>query len=326
VIATLAGGVGAAKFLVGLARVVDPASITAIVNVADDDEFHGLHVSPDLDSVTYALGGVNNIELGWGRADETFRTVGELARFDVPTWFRLGDLDLATHLYRTEQLRLGRTLSAVTDDIVRSFGISARLIPVSDDRVRTVITTRTASEVDGPATQEPATQEPATQESAMQEWFVRDRCEPEVVAVRFDGATTARPAAGVLDAIEAAETIVICPSNPVISIGPVLAIPGVREALTRHRAKVVGVSPIVGGAPVRGPADRLMAALDIPVTCVGVAESYRDFCAAFVIDDIDASYAAAIEAIGPRCTVANTMMVDEHVAAALAKTTLEAVR
>ncbi len=309
-IAALAGGVGAAKFLDGLVRVVDPSTTTAIVNVADDEHFHGLHVSPDLDSVTYMLGGVNNLELGWGRAGETFRTVDELARFGAPTWFRLGDLDLATHIHRTERLRQGASLSTVTAEITAGFAIAATILPVSDDPIRTrIITGSSASPVD----------------LAMQEWFVRDRCQPTVLDVRFDGADTARPAPGVIAALEQAESIVICPSNPVISIGPILAVPGVTDVLTRRRHKVVAVSPIIGGAPVKGPADKLMAPLGIEVSALGVARHYREFCSAIVIDRVDDEQRSDIEALGMRAVVTETLMRDSDVAADLARTALAAI-
>ncbi len=314
VITALAGGVGAAKFLAGLVRAVPPESVTAIVNVADDDTFHGLHVSPDLDSVTYALAGVNNAALGWGRADESFRTIDELDRFGSDTWFRLGDLDLATHLYRTEQLRAGRPLSAVTVAIAEGFGIRTRLLPVTDDRVATRIT---AADPAGPAG--------ATREFAMQEWFVRERCEPAVVAVHFDGADAARPAPGVLEALHTAETIVLCPSNPVISIGPLLAVRGIRDILAARRDHVVAISPIVGGAPVKGPADRLMGPLGIEVSCVGVAREYAALCGTLVVDAVDRHRAGEVESAGLRCIVADTMMHSPEIAAALARTTLAAV-
>jgi LPPG:FO 2-phospho-L-lactate transferase len=288
-------------------RVVPPADVVAIVNTADDDEFHGLHVSPDLDSVTYTLAGASNVAQGWGLEGETFHTLDALTRYDVPTWFRLGDKDLATHLLRTQRLRAGVPLSDVTAEITHAWGVDARLVPMTDDRVRTRI-----SVADG-------------RELAMQEWFVGERCEPAVTAVRFDGAGDARPAPGVLDALHAADTIVICPSNPVISIGPILAVPGIRDVLVARRARVVGVSPIVGGAPVKGPADRLMAPLGIDVSCVGVAQAYAEFCASLVIDAVDAAHAGAVEATGVHAVVADTMMRSPEIAAALAEQTLAAV-
>jgi LPPG:FO 2-phospho-L-lactate transferase len=307
----LAGGVGAARFLAGLVDVVESASVTAIVNTGDDDEFHGLWVSPDLDSVTYRLAGASNPETGWGLAGETFHAITALARYGEETWFSLGDRDLATHLYRTRRLRDGATLTAVTAEIAAAWGVETRLLPMTDDRVATRITVRVT---DG-----------TTTELAMQDWFVRRRAEPPVVSVRFEGAETCRPGPGVIDAIDSAETVLVCPSNPVISIGPLLAVPGIRDALRRRRDRVVGVSPIVGGAPVRGPADRLMGPLGIEVSCVGVAGAYRDFCSALVIDARDAHLAPAVEALGVRAVVADTVMRDARVAAALARHTLAAV-
>jgi len=307
----LAGGVGAARFLAGLVDVVDPAGVSVVVNTGDDDEFHGLWVCPDLDSVTYRLAGAANPETGWGLAGETFHANAALARYGEETWFNLGDRDLATHLYRTRRLREGAALSAVTEEIAAAWGVATRLLPMTDDRVATRITAREPSG--------------AITELAMQDWFVRRRAEPPVVSVRFEGVEASRPAPGVVEAIESAETILVCPSNPVISIGPVLAVPGVRAALRGRRDRVVGVSPIVGGAPVRGPADRLMSPLGIEVSCVGVADVYRDFCSTLVIDARDAHLAPAVESLGVRAVVADTVMRDARVAAALARHTLAAV-
>jgi LPPG:FO 2-phospho-L-lactate transferase len=311
VLAALAGGVGAARFLCGLVDVVAPADVTAIVNTGDDDEFHGLWVCPDLDSVTYALAGANNPETGWGLAGETFAAMDALERYGTPTWFRLGDRDLATHLYRSARRRAGASLTEVTDEIATAWGVRTRLLPMSDDPVATRIT------VQGP--------DGTADELAMQEWFVRDRAEPPVLSVRFEGASRSRPAPGVTEAIRAAETILICPSNPVISIGPILAVPGIRELLRSRRDRVVGVSPIIGGRPVKGPADRLMGPLGIEVSCVGVAEAYRDLCATLVIDTADADAVPRIEALGVHAVVADTLMRDERIAAALARDTLAAV-
>ncbi len=309
-ITALAGGVGAARFLRGLVQVVDPTEVTVIVNTGDDDWFHGLLVCPDLDSVTYTLAGAQNPDTGWGLAGETFEAIGALGRYGADTWFRLGDRDLATHLYRTQQLATGRTLSETTGRITAAWGLAPRILPMSDDR----IATRIAVQGDG-----------GTTELAMQEWFVRERCEPPVVGVRFEGAEQAAPAPGVLDALHDAETILVCPSNPVISIGPILAVPGVRDALTARRDRVVGVSPIIAGRPVKGPADRLMGPLGIDVSCVGVAREYRAFCSTLVIDAGDAARAGEIEAIGVHAVAADTLMTDARVAAALARETLAAV-
>jgi LPPG:FO 2-phospho-L-lactate transferase len=314
--AALAGGVGAARFLRGLVQVVPPEDVTVVVNTGDDDWFHGLLVCPDLDSVTYTLAGAENPDTGWGLAGETFATMDALERFGAPTWFRLGDRDLATHLYRTQRLREGgATLSQVAAELAAAWGVRARLVPMSDDRVATRIDARMGA----------GTGEEGVTELRMQEWFVQHRSEPPVVAVRFDGAASAVPAPGVLDALDDAETILVCPSNPVISIGPILAVPGIRDALIRRRDRVVGVSPIIAGAPVKGPADRLMGPLGIEVSCVGVARAYADFCGTLVIDAGDADRAAEVEAQGVRAVVADTLMRDARVAAALARHTLDAV-
>lgn len=302
----LAGGVGAARFLRGLVRAAEPSNILIVVNTGDDDVFHGLHVSPDLDSVTYALAGKSNPETGWGLANETFRVMEGLDRFGAPTWFRLGDTDLATHLYRTQRLHAEATLSEATTEITRAFGIEARVVPMSDDRVSTMIHTS------GNSTPMP-----------MQEWFVLHKTRPSVTAVTFDGASLACPAPGVMDALETADSILLCPSNPVISIGPILALPGVRETLVARRDRVIGVSPIIAGAPVKGPADKLMGPLGIEVSCVGVARTYADFCSTLVIDVADAALAGAVEAEGVRCVVAHTLMTDEGASEALARVVLK---
>jgi LPPG:FO 2-phospho-L-lactate transferase len=268
-------------------------------------------VSPDLDTVTYTLAGAEHPEQGWGLAGETFVAMESLDRYGQDTWFRLGDRDLGTHLFRTERLSEGATLSEVTQEIAAAWGVVPTLLPMTDDRVATRVTVRRA---DG-----------REEILAMQEWFVRERTEPPVVAVEFEGIDTALPAPGVLTALEHAETILICPSNPVISIGPILAVPGVREVLGRRRDRVVGVSPIIAGAPVKGPADRLMGPLGIEVSCVGVARAYADFCGTLVIDSGDAARAREVEAAGVHAVVADTLMTDARVAAALARHTLDAV-
>jgi LPPG:FO 2-phospho-L-lactate transferase len=312
VLVALAGGVGAARFLRGLVEVVDPATVTVVVNTGDDDEFHGLWVCPDLDSVTYTLAGAHNEAAGWGLAGETFAAVDALERYGVPTWFRLGDRDLATHLFRTLRRREGASLTDITAEIGAAWGVRCRLLPMTDDRVATRITVAGAPGA-------------PLRELALQEWFVRDRCDPPVVAVRFAGAAEATPAPGVLDALAVADTIVICPSNPVISIGPIMAVPGIREVLEARRDRVVGVSPLIGGRPVKGPADRLMGPLGIDVSSVGVAQAYRDFCSTLVIDTVDAHDARRIAELGVRPVVTDTLMRDARVAAALARETLAAV-
>jgi len=311
VFVSLAGGVGAARFLNGLVRAVPASDVVAVVNTADDEEFHGLYVSPDLDSVTYTLAGASNAAQGWGLEGESFAALEALERYGVDTWFRLGDKDIATHLYRTQRLRAGATLTEVTAEITRAWGLELTLLPMTDDPVRTRITVERAGG--------------ATEEIAMQRWFVGERSESPVVSVRFDGAGQARPAPGVLEALRTADTIVICPSNPVISIGPILSVPGIRDALVARRERVIAISPIVGGAPVKGPADRLMAPLGIDVSCVGVARAYRDICSTLVIDAVDEQRAADVEAAGVRAIVTDTMMRSPEVATQLARHTLAAV-
>lgn len=306
-ITALAGGVGAARFLAGLVRSVDPTTITAVVNTGDDETFFGLHVSPDIDSVIYTLAGASDTVQGWGLAGESFRTIAAIERFNEPTWFRLGDLDLATHIHRTHRLAEGDTLADVTTAIAHAWNLDLRILPMSNDPIRTRIT-----DLDG-------------REFAMQEWFVRERCEPLVASVRFDGAERAAAAPGVLDALRDADTIVVCPSNPVISIGPVLAVPGVLELMKDRREDTVAICPIVGGAPVKGPADRLMKALDIEVSPLGVARHYAEWCSTLVLDAVDAHYAPKIEAIGVRAIVTDTMMRSPEIAAQLATVVLAAV-
>lgn len=298
---------GAARFLAGLVQTVPPEELVVVGNTGDDDEFHGLLVCPDLDSVTYTLGGASNRELGWGLEGETFACLDALDRYGEDTWFRLGDRDLATHLFRTRRLREGASLTTVTAEIAAAWQLGLRLLPMSNDPVRTRITVEGAREL------------------RMQEWFVRERSQPPVVSVRYEGADTASPAPGVLEALAAADAIVLCPSNPVISIGPILAVPGIREALVARRDRVVGISPIVGGAPVRGPADRLMGPLGIDVSCVGVARAYAPFCSVLVIDAVDEALATEVEATGVRAVVADTMMHTPEIAAALARRALDAV-
>ena len=306
-IAALAGGVGAARFLRGLVRAMPAEDVVVVGNTGDDEVFHGLHVSPDLDTVTYTLAGAVGAA-GWGLADDTFRTLEAYARYGEPTWFRLGDADLATHLYRTSRLREGATLTEVTAEITLAWDVKARLLPMTDDRVATVID---AIGSDGPVTM------------AMQEWFVREQALPPVAAVRFEGAAAAKPGPAVLDTLAEADAVLLCPSNPVISIGPILALPGVRDVLQSRRARVVGVSPIIKGATVKGPADRLMAAAGIEVSCAGVASVYADICGTLLVDEADADRVADVEAHGVRAAVAPILMRDADGAAALARRALD---
>lgn len=305
----LAGGVGAARMLRGLAGVVPAATITAVVNTGDDVVLHGLHVSPDLDTVVYTLGGANDEERGWGLAGETWTAMEALERYGGQAWFRLGDRDLATHLFRTQRLAEQATLSEVTAEVAAAWSVGVRLLPMSDDRVETRIT------VAGPV--------PGTSvELGFQEWFVGHRHALAVERVRFEGAADARAAPGVLEAVAGADRVVICPSNPIVSIGPILAVPGVSEAVQARRDDVVAVSPIVAGAALRGPADRLLRDLGHESSVVGVARLYAPLASRLVIDEADAALAGAVEAEGMRCVVAQTVMRGPAEASALARAVL----
>lgn len=306
-VVALAGGIGAARFLRGLVRVVDPADLVVVANTGDDIVLSGLHVSPDLDSITYTLGGGVDTERGWGRAGETLAVSTELAeRYGRPAWFTLGDRDLATHLVRTEVLRGGGTLSVATARIAAAWGLGFTLLPMTDDPVATRI--RTA---DG-------------RDLHFQEWWVGERAGPEAVGVHLEGATDARPAPGVLEAIRDADVVVLCPSNPVVSIGTILAVPGIRAALAI--ATVVGVSPIVGGAPVRGMADRLLPAVGVEVRADAVAAHYGGFLDGWVLDEQDAGLADAVAASGVRVAVTDTIMRTPEVAGTVARTALDLAR
>jgi LPPG:FO 2-phospho-L-lactate transferase len=308
VITTLAGGVGAARFLRGLLAVRPASEVTAITNVADDFRLHGLAISPDLDTVTYTLAGEVNPETGWGRVGESWRVLDELERYRGQTWFRLGDLDLALHLYRTQRLDEGATLSQVTAEVASAHGLRLTLLPVSDDPIRTRLVVTGEGPMD------------------FQQWFVARRHEPPVEAVEFVGADAARPAPGVIEAIESADVVIIAPSNPVVSIGPVLAVGGVGEAVRARRDHTVAVSPIVGGRALKGPAAELLTGLGSESSVVGIARWYVAEAATLVIDEVDAAHAGAVEAEGLRCVVAPTVMHDAAAAAALASVVLEAQR
>jgi LPPG:FO 2-phospho-L-lactate transferase len=306
-IVALAGGVGAARLLRGMVEVVAPSEITAIVNTGDDTDLHGLHISPDLDTVMYTLADAINPETGWGLAGETWRVMESLGTLGGVTWFNLGDQDLATHLYRTQRLSEGARLGAVTSELVGSFGVGVTLVPVTDDPLRTRVQL-----ADGP-------------EVGFQEYFVRLRHEVPVSGIRFDGADRATPGPGVLEALDRGDPIVVCPSNPVVSIGPLLAVPGVFDHLQRRRDRVIGVSPIVAGAAIKGPAGRLLVEMGFESSVVGVAKWYASWVGTLVIDEADASLAAAVEAEGVRCIVAPTIMSSVERSATLAGTVLDAL-
>jgi LPPG:FO 2-phospho-L-lactate transferase len=308
-VVALAGGVGAARLLTGVCAVVDPARITAVVNTGDDLSIHGLTVCPDLDTVTYTLAGETNPETGWGRAGETWHAMAELRACSGGRlgWFNLGDRDLGLHLYRTTRLAEGASLTEVTAEITARFELDVRLLPMADRRVATRVTLAE----DG-------------QEVEFQEYFVRLGHEVAVSAVRFDGVEGARAGPGVLEAIAGAGVVVICPSNPIVSIGPVLAVHGIADSVTARRDHTVAVSPIVAGRALKGPADRLLSELGHEPSVVGVARLWAPFAASLVIDEADANLSGAVEAEGVRCIVAPTVMSGPAEAANLARVVLEA--
>lgn len=306
-ILTLAGGVGAARFLEGVVQVVPPEQIVAVVNTGDDFVLHGLNISPDLDIVTCTLAGLIDQSQGWGIVGDTDECMQWLGKLGAPTWFKLGDRDLALHIQRTALLRAGHTLSAVADTFRRALGVAIRIMPMSDDPVPTHIITGAG-------------------EFHFEEYLVQRRAQDTVLGVRFVGVDQARPAPGLLDAILGAEAILIAPSNPIVSVGPILALPGVREAMRATSAPIVTVSPIVGGAPIKGPAAPLMQAAGHEVSAVGVARIYADLLDAMVIDEVDAALAPQIAAMGIRVAITDTIMRGPTEKANLARAALAAVR
>lgn len=299
----LTGGVGGSKLALGFYR-SQGCELTAIANTGDDIVMHGLHVSPDPDILMYTLAGLVNPDTGWGFRDETFTVGKQLAGFGHETWFQLGDRDFATHIHRTAMLSAGATLSEAVDAIRRSLGISARVLPMSDDPVATMLDTDEGR-------------------MHLQEYFVRRRCEPVVRAIEFDGAQQSRPAPGVIEAITAADLVVIAPSNPLISIGPILAVPGIRESLCRRREHVVSVCPLVGGRSLKGPTDKMMAQLGYAVTPGAIALMYADFCGAMVVDPTDDGAAPAVEAAGVCAVCLPTVMQTENDKIRLARLIIE---
>jgi LPPG:FO 2-phospho-L-lactate transferase len=298
--------VGAARFLRGLARVIDPKRLRVIGNTADDEEFFGLHVSPDLDTLTYTLADVAPVRRGWGIADDTFASLGALARFYTDAWFRIGDRDLATHLYRTHRLRTGAPLSQVTREIARRFGVRATMFPMTDARVRTFVHTGRGRR-------------------PFQTYLVHDRARGAVRRITFEGIGAGAPAPGVLEALRTAAAIIIPPSNPIVSIGPILALPGIRSQLRRSAAPIAAISPIIAGRTVRGSADRMLRGLGIEASPVGVATLYRDIVDLFVIDSRDAAAAPRIEALGCAVLVADTLLTTPARAATLARSIIDAL-
>ena len=299
-VVALAGGVGAARFLDGLTRVLAPERIFIIGNTADDAEIHGLHVSPDLDTVTYTLAGLADPKRGWGILGDSFRCLESLGRLGTDTWFQLGDRDLATHLYRTRRFREGATLSGITAEIAAALGVRSQIVPMSDDRVRTRICTPTG-------------------ELEFQTYFVKRRARDKVLSARFDGASAATPARGVVDAISSAEAIILCPSNPFISIAPILAVRGIREALQRKRDRVVAISPIVGGRALKGPAAHMMKSMRLRPAASEVARGYADIVGVFVLDEVDRKQAGLVEKLDIRPVVTNTVMLGRRERKSLAR-------
>jgi LPPG:FO 2-phospho-L-lactate transferase len=303
-ITVLAGGVGAAKFLQGLVEVVDPQELTIIGNTGDDIDLHGLHISPDLDIVTYTLAGISHAEQGWGIQGDTFHTVAMLGRYGHPTWFNLGDYDLATHIHRTERLRHGWPLSAITDEIRLALGVVPRILPMTDQRAETMINTDEGM-------------------LHFQEYLVQRRMEPVVRGVLYDGIEVAVPAPGVCEAIQEADGIIIPPSNPIASIGTILAVPGIHQALAARHGRLVAVSPIVQGATLKGPADKLMLASGYEASALGVARYYGKLLDGFVLDSLDLALTRAVQGMGIEVQAVNTVMSGPDVRRALAKAVIE---
>ena len=288
-IVVLSGGTGGAKLVAGLAAIMDPAQLTIICNTGDDCVFHGLHISPDIDTIIYTLAGLSDDEKGWGIRGDTFAALEQLRRLGNDVWFRLGDKDLATHITRTRLLNEGHTLSAATEKIRRALGITATILPVSDQRIDTRVETERG-------------------EMSFQDFFVKERWEPEVIGVRFAGAESASATPTVLDSISRADAVIVCPSNPVTSIGPMLAVPGVRGALARARAPIVSISPIIGKVAFSGPADKLMTACGFEASPLGVARCYYGFLGSLLIAREDRAGAPRIEELGIKAVCTDIRM------------------
>ncbi len=307
-ITALGGGVGAAKFLEGLSEIIGGEKLSVVVNTGDDIVLHGLNVSPDIDTIIYRLSGVIDAGKGWGVRGDTFGCLSALSRFGSETWFNIGDIDFATHIYRTEMRKSGRTPSQITSELARAFGLKEGItvLPMTDEDVETWIVTDEG-------------------EMHFQEYFVKRRMKPDVLKVVFRNIENALPAPGVIDAIKAARVIILCPSNPIISIGPILNVKGIGEALRAAGAKVIGISPLIGGMPLKGPADKLMRGLGLEVSSAGVARLYGDFLDVMVIDREDAREAGKISGMGIRPVVLDTLMSDRGKAARLASAVLSEI-
>ncbi len=302
-ITALAGGIGAARFLTGLKHFVEEKDLSVVVNTGDDIELFGLHISPDLDIVMYTLAGIVNEEKGWGLRGDTFRCLGVLKKMDE-AWFTLGDMDLATHLFRTSLLHKGHTLTEVTARLCDIFGLKTSLLPMTDDRFETRIRTQTGS-------------------IHFEEYLVKRGARDQVLGVEYMGAESAKPSRGVMKSLRDSELIVICPSNPIVSIGTILTVDGVRNALRNTKAKKIAISPIISGAPIKGPADKLMKGLGLEVSAFSVARLYSDFLDTFIIDKSDSDEKCRIEKLGLEVKVTNTIMKSQKEKKQLAKTVLE---
>jgi LPPG:FO 2-phospho-L-lactate transferase len=305
-ILALAGGVGAARFLDGLTQVMSAENVCVVGNTADDTEIYGLHISPDLDTVMYTLAGLANPVHGWGIENDSFQGLAALGRLGEETWFQLGDRDLATHIFRTDRLRRGVALSTITAEMARGLGVRSKVLPMSNDFVRTIVQTPEGK-------------------LAFQTYFVRRRAQDEVLGVKFQGAKKSRPAPGVLRAIRDAAGIIFCPSNPIISVGPILQVPGIRKAIERRKCPSAAISPIVGGKALKGPAASMMQSLGMDVSALGIAKIYCGLVDILVLDKTDEDLAAAIQKLGMKTVVTNTIMSGAAEKKALARSVLRAI-
>ena len=306
-IVVLCGGVGAAKLLQGLVKVVAPNSVTAIVNTGDDLSLHGLHICPDIDTVIYTLGNEINPDTGWGLRDEGWRAMDMVAMYGGIDWFRLGDRDIGTHLFRTQRLSEGATLSEVTREIAAKWGVGVNVIPMSNDPVRTIVTTVRGEDLN------------------FQDYFVRLAHDVEIASIKFQGHETAHPAPELISEILEADIILIAPSNPLVSIAPILSIAGIRDVLQKRRKDVIAISGIIGGKALKGPAGRLLNELGYEASAAAVAEIYKDIAGTFVIDDVDKHERKRIQELGLNCIITDTVMTNSTKAADLCRTTFEEI-
>ncbi len=303
-ITALAGGVGAARFLTGLLKIIREDDVSVIVNTGDDIEMFGLHISPDIDIVAYTLAGMVDEEKGWGIKGDTFQALEMLKKLGLETWFALGDRDFATHIFRTDLLKRGFTLSQATEEICRAFGLKVSLLPMTNDKFETRIEVKDGS-------------------VHFEEYFVKRKSSEKVLGVEFDGVESAKPSPKVIDSILNSDMVIVCPSNPIVSIGTILSINGIRDALRKTEARVVGISPIVAGAPIKGPADKILRGLGFEVSAFGVAKLYCDFLDTFIIDNLDAAERGRIENLGIQVRITNTIMKTLEDKVQLAKVVLE---